>query len=181
MRLSIFFLSIFALSGSCIETKRILTYIPNPDNYGISTASSLAADGITSYLIVPLTKGKYAIATNYALCSVLIEGRFNGKECSEKINQFYESGRLLEISDIADVAYFDVIDLELLETYLSRDPSVLIDEMYDHNCIPVNEGVLSHSSVKAAALIIAGVSLVQTEYHDFELSTSTCELYRKAP
>ena len=181
MRLFILLLSVstsLVLSGDCIGAKRSLTY--KPENYGASIAGSLAADGITGYLIVPLANEKYAIATNFSLCGVLIEGRFNGKQCSDVINQFYESDSLLKMSDITNVAYFDVIDLELLKTFVSMGPSDLINQMYDRNCVPINEGVLSHSSVKAAALIISGVSLVQTQYNDFELSTSDCELYRKS-
>jgi len=168
----------FLLGVSCAGTKNISSGKIAPENFGVYNASSLAKDGISSYLIVPLRKKKYAIATNYALCGVILDGSFDGEECSEAINYFYKSKSTLELRSIQNAAYFDVIDVELMKLYSATSPEILVNMIYDINCIPINEGGLSHSSVKAAALITLGVNLVQTQFNEFELSTQSCEQYR---
>ena len=180
MRLFILICVCLVLAESCIGTKKTSSYKINPENLGASRASSLAKDGITSYLIVPLADNKYAIATNYAICGVILDGRFNGQQCSDAINQFYQTEKSLDLTDILDIAYFDVIDTNLLKLYSLKGVHTLVNQMYDSNCIPITEGILSHSSVKAAALITMGVDLVQTQYNEYELSTAACEIYRKS-
>lgn len=179
MRLIVVILCILMIAESCVPTKKSLSNKIAPESLGAELAGTLARDGITSYLIVPLKKGKYAIATNYALCGVILEGRFDGEKCSAAISQFYESEKSLDMTEIVDAAYFDVIDIDLLRLYTLKGAKPLVNQMYDNNCIPINEGTLSHSSTKAAALIVMGVEIVQTQYNDYELSTAACERFRK--
>lgn len=179
MRILIFLCIYILLVSSCAGTKIVSSQRIPTENLGVSRAISLATDGMAGYLLVPMVDGKYAITTNFALCGVIIDGAFDGHQCAKEINQFYESEKVLDLSDIMDAAYFDLIDVDLLKLYVASGPQILVNEMYDKNCIPINEGNLSHFSTKAAALVFMGVDLVETQYNNFELSTSACELYRK--
>lgn len=59
----------------------------------------------------------------------------------------------MDLTDIMATPYFDIVDVDLLRLYSLQGAESIVNQMYDNNCIPIYEGVLSHSSTKAAALI----------------------------
>lgn len=176
---AITFLILIGLSSSC-ETNKILIWSRNnvTKEHIIENAIQSSKEGITTYLIVPIEDDHYALATNYALCGVLIDGRFDGKHCADQIANFYETKSTLSMSEISEVAYFSMLEMELVKYFYMKGANQLVKEMYNENCLPINNAALSHAVDRAAALLMLNVSIVQTQYHDFELTTFSCEEFR---
>jgi hypothetical protein len=159
---------------SCAD-KRVYLHSPNETfGFGEKEASEFAWEGITAYLIVPIDNDKLALTTNFSLCSSLIEGTFNGIECSEAIQYFFKERKELKISQIVDASEYSMIDIELLNIFRSQGASFLINQMYDENCILVDQSVLSHTVTQAAALISMGIPLIRTDSHNFVIRLNDC-------